>query len=190
MSKSHLSNKFFLISFIPALAYWYLEVNYSLKIALIGGIALAILELALEFLLFKHTHLISRINFFLILILGGFSFLGEDGIWFKLQPAFTGIGLGTFLIVQKFRGKSLMLQMIKEMQNTPPPEFFVRQIESHMGYFLFFYGLFMGYVAFFLSTDLWLTFKTGGFYAASLIFFIVEILLIRIKIKKNTRKLP
>ncbi len=174
-----LKNKFFLISFIPAIAYWYLEANYSLQTALIGGMGLAILELTIEYFLFKHTHLISRINFSLILILGVISFMGEDGIWFKLQPFFTGVGMGLFLLIFQWRGKSIMWEMINEIQDKTPPKSFIVILEKHMAIFLFLYGVFMAYVAFKLSTDRWVFFKTIGFYIASFVFFILEFLYLR-----------
>ena len=38
---------FFLISFLPAILYWYLEENYPVKIAVIGGLPAA-LEICVE----------------------------------------------------------------------------------------------------------------------------------------------
>lgn len=177
-------NKFFLISFIPALAYWYLEANYSLKVALLGGVALALIELALEYILFKHTHLISRINFGLILILGGISFLGEDGIWFKLQPMMTGVGMGLFLMWSSLSGRSIMFTMMSEIGNTPPKSI-VQKLELHMGIFMFLYGCFMAYVALNLSTDQWVFWKTGGFYIVTLVFMGLEFVYMRFQAKKS-----
>lgn len=175
------SNKFFFISFLPALAYWYLESNYSLRIALIGGLGLAILELAFEYFYFKHTHLISRVNFVLILLLGGLSLLGEDGIWFKLQPFFTGVGMGGFLLFQNMRNQSVMNTMIGEFNSKPPPRGMVVLMERHMCYFTISYGFFMAYIAFNATTDQWVFFKTIGFYVAFGIFFIFEMIFLRKK---------
>ena len=103
---SKLSQKnFFLISFLPAIAYWYLEENYPIRIAIAGGLALSILELTLEYIFTKHLHSLSKFNFGLILFLGGLSLLGDEGIWFKLQPAITGIVIAIFLLVKRKLGK-------------------------------------------------------------------------------------
>ena len=186
MSKSK-QNKFFLISFIPALAYWYLEANYSLRIALVGGLGLAIAELALEYILFKHTHLISRLNFGLILILGLISLAGDEGIWFKLQPMFTGFILGGFLLVRNIIGKSVMWEMVEEFNSEPPPKNILYMMEKHMSVLLIVYGSFMGIIAWKFSTDLWLFFKTIGFYIVFFVFMICEFLYIRWTLKKQVK---
>lgn len=178
MNKASQKN-FFLISFLPAIAYWYLEENYPLKIALAGGLLLAILEISLEWFFTKHVHTISKFNFYLILVLGGISFLGDDGIWFKLQPAFTGVGIGAFLIYRTVSGKGLMIEMMETMNPEVKPLPFMPLVEKHISLFFFLYGIFMAYVAFSLSTDKWLFFKTIGFYIATGVFFIVELIYLR-----------
>ncbi len=180
------NSNLFLISFLPALAYWYLESNYDLKTALIGGIILGIAEILFEKIFVGHVHTISKFNFYLILLLGGVAFLGDDGVWFKLQPAFTGIGIGFFLFYRRYVGKSLLVEMMTLMQDERrpglPPEI-LSLLEKHMSYFFVLYGLLMGYLAIYSDTGHWLFFKTAGFYLAFFVFFIIEILMIRKKIK-------
>ncbi len=180
-----MKNKFFLISFLPAIAYWYLEENYPIKIAVIGGLALSVLEISIEKIFLKHVHKISWANFFLIFFLGGLSLLGDEGRWFKLQPAITGVAIGLGLIILQIRGKSLFAEMMKEMNpDQNPPEWILKILELHTGIFFGVYGLWMFYVVFYLSTDQWLFFKTLGFYLCFAVFFIFELLFLRRKIKK------
>ncbi len=179
MSKKKNQNKFFFISFIPALAYWYLEENYSLKIALIGGMSLGIIELTLEYIFFKHLHLISKLNFALIAFLGAISLLGDDGIWFKLQPMFTGLAMGGFLLYRSLIHKSLMWDMVEEFNENPPPKIFVTTIERHMSILLIIYGVFMGAIALYFATDYWLFFKTIGFYLVFGVFMVSELIFFR-----------
>ena len=180
-----MKNNFFLISFLPAIAYWYLEENYPIKIAVIGGLALSVLEIAIEKIFLKHIHKISWANFFLILVLGGLSLLGDEGKWFKLQPAITGIAIATGLFIFKWRKKSFFLEMFKEMNpDKTPPEWLVLSLESHTAVFFGLYGTWMFYVVFYLSTDQWIFFKTIGFYLCFAIFFVIELFLLRIKAKK------
>lgn len=81
------NNKIFgLMSFLPAIAYWWLEENYPLRIALGVGLGLAVIEILIERIWLGHVHTISKFNFAIIMILGGLSLLGDDGLWFKLQP--------------------------------------------------------------------------------------------------------
>ena len=184
MNKAAQKN-FFLISFLPAIAYWYLESNYSLPIALAGGVILATLEIILEKIFIKHVHTVSKFNFFLIVLLGAIAFIGQDGIWFKLQPMFTGLGVGVFLIYRKIVGKSLMLEMMESMGNEQrPPEEIINTLEFHMAIFFTLYGLFMGGLAIYSDTSTWLFFKTGGFYIAFGVIFIFEFIYMQIRLRK------
>jgi len=180
------NKNFFLISFIPAIAYWYLEENYSIRIAISGGLALAILEIAAEKYFTQHVHTLSKFNFYLILVLGGISLIGDEGIWFKLQPAFTGWAIGGFMLYRVRKGRGLMQEMIESMgqKNNLPPEI-LKGMEGHIGWLFFVYGSFMAFVALSWSTERWLFFKTIGFYIAFLLFFLIEVIFIRHSLKKK-----
>ena len=134
MSENKNSNKFFLFSFLPAIAYWYLETKYPIKIAIAGGLLLAILEISAEKIFFKHVHKLSKFNFFLLLFLGGLSLLGEDGLWFKLQPFFTGQVLGGVLIFYLWKGKGLMAEMMESMGKKSDPCPFVSKTRMAYGH--------------------------------------------------------
>ncbi|MFT6069864.1 MAG: intracellular septation protein [Bacteriovoracaceae bacterium] len=188
-----LSKNFFLISFLPAIAYWYLEENYPIRIAVTGGLILAFLEISLEKIFTKHIHGISKFNFFLLLLLGGLSLLGDEGLWFKLQPFFTGVIMGGYLLFKQWRGIGLMEEMMIAMMDEArrPPTFIIRTLELHSSVFFLLYGIFMGYVAIYLSSDRWIFFKTAGFYLVFIGFFLIELVYIRLKMKRmieNQRK--
>ena len=152
------SNHFFVISFLPAIAYWYLEANYSIKIAVTGGILLAILEVSLEKIFFRKVHGLSKLNFYLIVGLGLISLAGEEGLWFKLQPFLTGFAMGGVLLFNLYRGKGLMWNMMVEFNRDMPPYGIWRKLERDMAIFLMCYGTFMGGVAIWWSTPRWLFF--------------------------------
>lgn len=178
-------NNLFLISFLPALLYWYLEETQTVEIAIIGGLSLAILEIIFEKVFFKHIHSISKLNFIIILILGPISLIGHDGVWFKLQPFFTGLFLSGFLIFNLKQGKSLMLTMMEDMEKKANvPEEIMTKIEHHLAYFLLFNGIFMGYLAIYETTSRWAFFKSIGFYIVFAVFLVLEIILIRREVKK------
>jgi len=172
-------NAFLWVSFLPAIAYWYLEANYDLKTALVGGGLLAILEMLFEWIYSKHIHIVSKLNFFLIIILGGVAFFADEGIWFRLQPAFTGVLMGGYLLYRYYKKDSLMHQMMKDMDRDIVPKNVISLVEKNMAFFLLGYGFFMCFVAFNLSTDKWLFFKTIGFYFSALIFLVIQMILMR-----------
>ncbi len=193
MKNSSNSKHFFLISFFPALAYTYLEMNYSLKIAVIGGLGLATLEMALEKIFTRHIHTISKLNFWLIVILGVLSLSGDEGIWFKLQPMFTGVIFSLVILYKNYRGKSLFIEMSEAMGKNRLPDFLIKIMEKHFAFFFGMYGVFMGVIAFTQSTPRWLFYKTVGFYIAAALFVVIEVIFMRKKVSsliiKNNKNL-
>ena len=179
--------QFFMISFIPAIAYWYLEENYSLEIALIGGGLLAAAEIIFEKLFTKHVHSISKFNFYLIVVLGTIAFIGHEGIWFKLQPFFTGLFMGGYILYRLFKNESLMLETMEAMGKKIPDHKLFKILERDMAIFLVLYGCFMAFVAFQMTTSQWTFYKTIGFYIATVVFFIIEMVLLRIRANKRNK---
>lgn len=167
---------YFLLSFLPALAYWYLETYYTLEVALIGGILLGVIEMLLEKKFTGHVHTLSKLNIALVVILGGVSLIAKEGVFFKLQPTFTGIALASYLVFKKIKKQSLMVEMLNDMKQKPPlPDEIYKIMEWHMCLFLIGFAAFMGYVALKETTATWLFWKTGGFYIAFGGFMIVEL---------------
>lgn len=172
---------YFLLSFLPALAYWYLETYYTLEVALIGGILLGIIEMLLEKKFTGHVHTLSKLNIALVVILGAVSLVAREGVWFKLQPTFTGLSLATYLVFKKIKKQSLMVEMLKDMKQKPPlPDEIYKNMEWHMCLFLIGFAAFMAWVAVKETTATWLFWKTGGFYIAFGGFMILEMIFIRV----------
>jgi intracellular septation protein len=179
---------YFLMSFIPALAYWILESYFSLEIALIGGIVLGLIEMLIEKKISGHVHTLSKVNIALIVVLGIISLIAKEGIWFKLQPTLTGFGVASYLIFKKVKGESLMVDMMKDMgqQKLPMPPIFYKTIEWHLCLFLVGFAIFMAKVAVYETTATWLFWKTGGFYLVFGAFMVVEIIFLRWRLKKGS----
>lgn len=180
MTKPSPGKPYFLLSFIPAVAYWLLETYTTLEIALIGGISLGIVEMIFEKYFTGHVHTLSKVNIALIVVLGGISLFAKEGLFFKLQPTFTGVAIAGFLLFKKLQGHSLMLDMLKDMGQVPPlPPVTYKIMEWHMTLFLLCFAGFMARVAIYETTTTWVFWKTGGFYIAFGGFMILEILYLR-----------
>jgi len=176
----------FLLSFIPALVYWYLEETQTIEIAVIGGLSLAILEVLFEKVFTKHVHSLSKMNLMLLLILGPISLIGKDGIWFKLQPFFTGVLLFGYLMFNLKRGKSLLGKMSEDLDlKNKMPELIMVKLEKHLAYFLLVFAFFMAYLAKFETTSTWAFFKTFGFYIVFGIFMFIEMFILRKAMRKH-----
>lgn len=177
---------YFLLSFIPAVAYWLLETYSTLEIALAGGIILGIIEMILEKYFTGSVHTLSKVNIVLIVILGVISLIAKEGVWFRLQPTFTGIGISGFLIYKKMIGHSLMLDMLKDMGQVPPlSENTYKIMEWHMTVFLLLFAAFMAKVAVYETTATWLFWKTGGFYIAFGAFMVLEMVYLRFVLRRK-----
>jgi len=177
MSKK--SSPFFLISFLPAVAYTILESCYPVRIAVIGGMTLSIIELVGEKLLTKKIHSISWMNMILVFVLGPLSLIASDGIWFKLQPSLSCFFFALFLGYKLITGMGLMQELVADTQRQVLPKGLLRQLEWHFFIFLLGYAGVMAITALFFKTSVWLFFKTAGFYIASILFIIFEFCLIR-----------
>lgn len=176
---------YFLLSFLPALAYWYLETYYTLEIALVGGILLGIIEMILEKKFTGHIHTLSKLNVALIVVLGGISLLAKEGIFFKLQPTFTGLALASYLLFKKIKNQSLMLDMLNDLKQKPPlPQEVYKTMEGHLCLFLIVFAGFMAWVAVKAETSTWLFWKTGGFYIAFGAFMILEFIYIQYSVRR------
>lgn len=175
---------YFLLSFLPAVAYWYLETYYTLEVALVGGILLGIIEMLLEKKFTGHVHTLSKLNIALVVILGAVSLVAREGVWFKLQPTFTGLSLASYLVFKKIKKQSLMVEMLNDMKQKPPlPDEIYKIMEWHMCLFLIGFAGFMAWVAVKETTATWLFWKTGGFYIAFGGFMILEMIFIRVFVK-------
>lgn len=173
------ANNFFLISFLPAILYWYLETKYPVKIALIGGIILSVAEIIFEKLYIGHVHQLSKFNFGLILFLGGFSLMEENGIWFKLQPSLSMWAVSIYMIYKLKQGKGFFSEMMEEMRpDAPrPPEFLLKKMERNLTILFMAYGVLMAVLAIWFSTSIWAFFKTAGFFIIFIIFMIVQMII-------------
>lgn len=191
MKNKKLGNNLFLTSFLPAVAYWYLDEHYPVKIALIGGISLSILEILFEKFYNKHVHALSKFNFLLIVILGGISLLGNDGIWFKLQPALSFWGVSVFFIYRLKTGKGVFNELIDGMGKARrPPEFIIRAMEIQITYLFVLYGILMAILAIWFPTSTWLFFKTAGLYLILGIFMGVQLYLNKKRMQQHLAKNP
>lgn len=177
-------NLFFLLSFIPALAYWVVELIYDEQTALVWGVGLAFVELIIEKVFTKKVHSLSVLNAGLMVFLGTMGFLFKEGILFKLQPSFTGVIFFVAFFLKTRKGGSYFQELLEEMGRSIPGDI-LKDTERNMAFFMLAYGSFMAYVTFTMETGTWLFFKTGGFYIASIIFMIFNTVYLRKKQRKQ-----
>lgn len=189
-NKNKKSNNFFLISFLPAILYWYLESQYPVKIALMGGIILSVAEITFEKFYSGYVHQLSKFNFFLIVALGGFSLMEENGIWFKLQPSLSLWAISVYMGFKLKNGKGFFKEMMDEMRpDAPkPPDFIMQSMERNMVILFACYGMIMGVLAIWFPTSIWVFFKTAGLFIVMGVFVVVQMMLNKKAMKKAHAK--
>ena len=83
------SNKLVLLSgILPLIVYTVVEEVYGTYWGLIAGLILGIVEIVVEKVLYQRVSTVTWIVNALVIGLGCVSLYMNDGIWFKLQPAF------------------------------------------------------------------------------------------------------
>ena len=93
--------------------------------------------------------------------------------------------MGGYLLYRLFKKESLMVETMKSMHSHPLPDVIIMRLERDLSVFLIAYGVFMAFIAVYAQTGTWLFYKTGGFYIISIIFFAIEMFLIRRSVKKQ-----
>ncbi|MBY0517640.1 MAG: septation protein IspZ [Bacteriovoracaceae bacterium] len=176
------------LSFLPALAYWWLEETQPLEIALGVGMGLALLEIVIEKIYSGKIHTLTRLNFGIIIMLGFVSVFAKEGVWFKLQPTITGYVCATWLTLNQVKGNTMILEAMEEMGRPWPfPKEWIRDFEKHIIGFCYGYGTFMAYWAIWGTTSQWAFWKTGGQYMTFGVFMTLEFIWLRRKMKKAVK---
>lgn len=176
----NVKNPFILLSFLPAVAFVIFDSFLPVREALIASVCLSVVEIIAEKFFLGHVHKLSMVNFSLIVLFGGVSLLEEDSLWFQLQGTFMGVAIAAVLLYRLKRGKSLMEEMLEEVNlpQRPPPEI-MRMVEFHMCLFFLAHACVNAVIALYCPLSWWKFFKIGGFYALMIPYTVVEVILIR-----------
>lgn len=151
-----------------------------------GGIILSVAEVTFEKFYSGYVHQLSKFNFFLIVALGGFSLMEENGIWFKLQPSLSLWAVSLYMGFKLKNGKGFFKEMMDEMRpDAPkPPDFIMQSMERNMVILFACYGILMGVLAIWYPTSIWVFFKTAGLFIVMGVFVVVQMILNKKAMKK------
>lgn len=184
------SNKLVLLSgILPLIVYTVVEEVYGTYWGLIAGLILGVVEIIVEKVLYKKVSTVTWIVNALVIGLGCVSLYMNDGIWFKLQPAFA-----EFIMVVILWG-SLVLKkpFLREMalkQNPDIPEYmleFFSNITFRLGVFFLIHCALAVWAAFDWSTVNWALLKGVGLTVSSVVYLAVEMWWF-LKNKNNSQK--
>lgn len=124
-----------------------------------------------------------------IFVLGIVSIYTQEGVWFKLQPAFLVLIMALWLIVTSLRGSPLLVALAQKQNPNIPPEMlaFFGRINLRLGFFFLLVTALSVHAAFYWSTAAWAFLKGVGVPILMGIYLFGEILIFRLR---NSRKPP
>ncbi|MBL7543007.1 MAG: septation protein IspZ [Bdellovibrionaceae bacterium] len=171
------SNKLVLISgIVPLIVYTIVEEVYGVYWGLIAGLVLGIVEIIVEKILYKKVSTITWIVNAMIISLGCVSLYMNDGIWFKLQPAFAEALMVIILWGSLLMKKPFLQEMAKKQMPDLPPmmqEFFGK-ITFRLGLFFLAHTALAIWAAFDWSTVNWALLKGVGLTVSALAYLGIE----------------
>ena len=143
---------------------------------------------------FETMHLITL---GVILIFGGMTLIFRDDTFIKWKPTIVEWIFAAMIFTSHFTGRRTALEFLLGSQIQLPEQIW-RKVNLSWGLFFFVVGLLNLYIAFFfrldlsseVRTDLWVNFKVFGMMGLTILFSIVQMLLIARHIEPNTKKDP
>jgi len=131
---------------------------------------------------FETTHLVTL---GVIIIFGGMTLLFRDDTFIKWKPSIVNWIFGAILLGSHFIGQKTVIERLLGTQMTMPKAIWAK-VNFSWGVFFLVSGLLNVYVAFYfrpeldeqLRTDFWVNFKVFGLLGLTLVFSVVQMLLV------------
>lgn len=171
------SNKLVLLSgILPLIVYTVVEEVYGTYWGLIAGLILGIVEIVVEKVIYKKVSTITWIVNALVIGLGCVSLYMNDGIWFKLQPAFAEFIMVVILWGSLVLKKPFLREMaVKQNPNIPGYMLdFFSNITFRLGIFFLIHCALAIWAAFEWSTVNWALLKGVGLTVSSIVYLTIE----------------
>jgi len=162
---------------IPLVLFWVVEEFMGLKAALIVGCAAAVIEISWELYKTKKISFLTASSNALVLGLGAVSFVMDNGMAFKLQPAVMEWGMAAMMLGSRFHGTrepfmvrtfrdAPVLDAEKRAQALEIPFFHgrLKGFDTRLIFFLLIHGLAVAWAAIWGGTRAWILLKGVLFY--------------------------
>lgn len=171
------SNKLVLLSgILPLIVYTLVEEIYGTYWGLIAGLILGISEIIFEKILYKKVSTVTWVVNAMVISLGAVSLYMNDGIWFKLQPAFAELVMVLLLWGSTIMKRPFLREMAaKQMPNTPEHMLvFFESITFRLGLFFLIHSVLAVWAAFEWSTVNWALLKGVGLTVSTVLYLVAE----------------
>lgn len=191
--KSSLSSKQqILLMLIPLILFTVVEEWGGLTWALILSVVYAIGEVGWEYWKYRQVSKLTLFSNLMVVGLSFVSYLTQDGLWFKLQPAilesfFALILIGSFLIK-----KPLLISMMKA-QGQPMNEVmipFFTVLTFRMGLFFMAQAGLAVYASLHWSTEVWAFLKSIGLFIMMIVYMLLEVIIFKVRLSRAPSSFP
>ncbi len=124
----------------------------------------------------------------MLLLLGGISWITQDGIWFKLQPSLMEASMAVGLWVSVLMKKNLLLSLAEKQGGRLKPGWSeillpaFRGLTLRMGVFFAVHAVGAAWAAFYWSTAAWVALKGIGLTVSLIVYLVVESFVLRYRL--------
>lgn len=186
--KSSLSSKQqILLMLIPLILFTVVEEWGGLTWALILSVIYAIGEIGWEYGKYRQVSKLTLFSNMMVVGLSFVSYLTQDGMWFKLQPAILE-ALFAVLLIGSFLIKKPLLISIMQAQGQPMNEVmipFFTGLTCRMGFFFIAQAGLAVYASFYWSTEVWAFLKSIGLFIMMILYMFLEVMMFKIRQPKT-----
>ena len=176
--------------FIPLFAFIIADEIWGMKVGLAVALVIGIGEMAVTFIREKRFDRFVMLDTALLVILSGISILLENDLFFKLKPALLELILAAILGLSVFSSLDIVGSMtrkyLKGIEMTEVQEIIFRKNLRNLFYIILAHTAIVIYSAFYMSNEAWVFISGGLFYILFAIYFVVEFIRNRRKVKVNT----
>ena len=176
----------FLFDLFPLLLFFAAFKLYGIYAATLAAIVGSLLQVSLYWLKTRTFEKMHLITLAIIVVMGGLTLFLKDDRFIKWKPTILYWIFSIIIFGSQFIGKSTVLEKLMGTQISMPKSVWSK-VNLSWGLFFLFTGLLNVYIAFYYGgaemseqarTDLWVNFKVFGLMILTIVFAIVQALMI------------
>lgn len=172
---------------LPVIAFTLVENQYGIIWGAVAGMVFGVGEIIYEKLFLGKISKLTLVVNIALLVLGAVSIIMNDGIWFKLQPAFIEAGFTLLLWISLLKKKPLLPELAKMQGHQLPPasEKILTGMTFRIGVFFAIHAIIATWAAFSWTTEQWAWLKGAGLTISFVLYFAFEFIILRMLAKRG-----
>ena len=167
----------FLLEMAPLLVFFFVNYKFGLISATVSLMVATPISLLIYWMMFRKVAMMPLVTAVLVLFFGGLTIYMDDTTFIKIKPTIVFLMFATVLLGGLLFGKSLMKSALGETVKMTDKGWTLMSL--HWGLFFFAMAVLNEYVWRNFSENDWVTFKVFGLTLVTLVFSVVQIILIR-----------